>query len=113
MGKKISDRMATLMEEGKKKLAMFENNLVEIKNAETSAAMYPEALKADVNTFCDELIRSIQTRRQELLTEVEVECQKDLKQICADKTFHETTIPQINAALRLGKKQAGVQITWR
>ena len=102
--KKISNRMSTLMEEGKKKLAMFENNFVEIKNAETSAVAYPEALKADVNAFCDELIQSIETRRQMLLTEADVECQKDLKQIWADKTFHETTIPQINAALRLGKK---------
>ena len=61
-------------------------------------------LKTDVDTFLNALIQSIEMQRQEIHAKAEGECQNDLKQIREDKTFHEATILQIEAALRLAEK---------
>ena len=101
---KISDSLALLMKEGKEKLDMFENNLQQIKNAETRADAYIKVLKNEVDTFLNALIQSIETQGQEIYTKVETECQNDLEQIRKDKAFHEATIPQMEAALKLAEK---------
>ena len=104
MRQKSFHSLALLMKEGKDKLAVFENNLQQIKSAEESADKYLEVLKTDVDTFLNALIQSIEIQRQEMHAKAETECQSDLKQIREDKAFHEATIPQIEAALRLAEK---------
>ena len=104
MRQKSFHSLALLMKEGKDKLAVFENNLQQIKSAEESADKYLEVLKTDVDTFFNALIQSIEMQRQEMHAKAERECQSDLKQIREDKAFHEATIPQIEAALRLAEK---------
>ena len=80
------------------------NNLQQIAKVETAATGHSEVLKADVNTFFDKLVRSIEGRRKLLLTQVEAKCQKDMKQIWADKEFHKAFISQISSVFGLADK---------
>ena len=102
--KQINSQLMSLVRDGKQRLTAFKANLGEIQRVETTAANYPEVFKADINALFDRLAHSIEKRRQQLLTQAEGECQKDLKQIWADKDFHQTTISQFEAALGLASK---------
>ena len=101
--KKIDDEMATLAQRVHHKQSVFQANLGEI-DKESSVGTYTEKLKGKVNTFFDKLIKSIEARRTLLLTQAEVECKEDLKQIRTDKVFHQTTISQISAVFGLVNK---------
>ena len=100
----INSQLKSLVRDGKQRLTAFKANLGEIQKVETTAASYPEVCKADINVFFDAAIQSIERRRQQLLMQAEAEGQKDLKQIWADKDFHQTTISQFEAALGLASK---------
>ena len=102
--KQVRDEMISLGHTVNKKLDILKHNLQQIKQVETAATGHSEVLKADVNTFFDKLVQSIEGRRNFLLRQVEVECQKDMKQIWADKEFHETFISQILSVFRLAHK---------
>ena len=102
--KQIEGKIATLHSTVFQKLKTYKINLAEIEKVETSATGYSEVLKANINVFFDELVQSIEARRSQLLNEAELECQKDLKQIWADKTFHQTTISQISSVFDLIQK---------
>ena len=102
--KKMTDHLNMLSQEVKRKLSMFQANLREIQKVGSTSTGYSEVLKADVNNFFDKLVQSIEARRKQLLKQVEVECQKDLKQIWADKDFHQSTISQISSAFGLTNK---------
>ena len=102
--KQINSQLMSLVRDGKQRLTAFKANLRQIQKVETAAASYPEVCKADINAFFDAAIQSVERRRQQLLTQVEAEGQKDLKQIWADKDFHQTTISQFDAALALASK---------
>ena len=56
-------------------------------------------VKADIN-----LVKSIEARRSALIQEAEAVCQKDLKQVWADKQFHETMLAHISAVFGLVEK---------
>ena len=102
--KDIEDKLVALGQSVTQKTRVFKGNLGEIEKVETAAVSYSEVLKADINLFFDKLIQSIEARRKILLTGAEAECQKDLKQIWADKVFHQTTLSQIAAVLGLSEK---------
>ena len=100
----INSQLRSLVKDGKQRLTAFKANLEEIQKVETTATSYPEVCKADINAFFDAAIQCIERRRQYLLTQAETEGQKDLKQIWADKDFHQTAISQFDAALELASK---------
>ena len=102
--KQIEGKVTALYSAVSDKLNTYQANLTEIKKVETSATGYSEILKANINSFFDKLVQSIEARRLQLLREAELECQKDLKQIWADKTFHQTTISQISSVFDLIQK---------
>ena len=102
--KQIEGKVTALYSTVSDKLNTYQANLTEIKKVETSATGYSEVLKANINSFFDKLVQSIEARRLQLLKEAELECQKDLKQIWADKTFHQTTISQISSVFGLIQK---------
>ena len=102
--KKIDNELVSLRENVEHKVAVFKGNLGEIKKVETAAASYSQVVNADINTFFDQLIQSIEARRKYLLTQAEAEYQKDLKLIWADKVFHETILSQIAAVFGLTEK---------
>ena len=102
--KQLGDQLVSLVEDGKKKLAAFKNNLGEIQKVEVSAARYPEAVRAEINAFFDDVIQSTEKRRHQLLAQAETECHKDLKLVCADKLFHQATIPEAEDVLQFADK---------
>ena len=101
MLEKIENRVKALGDAVAEKLQRYKANLKEIEKVETSAVGYSEVLATDINTFFDNLVQSVEARRQQLLMMAEAEGQKDLKQIWADKNFHQTTISQISSVFNL------------
>ena len=87
-----------MLVEIRKSMPILKHNFQMIK---ASASGYSEVVKADVN---DKLVQSIEARRKALLDEAEGACQKDLKQVWADKEFHETTIAHIESVFALVNK---------
>ena len=102
--KQIEAELASLESDVEKKLAPFKHDLEEIKKVEKSVGGHSRVVTADINSFFDSLIQSLKDRRKVLLHEAENACQKDLKQIWADKNFHEATISHISAVFRLAAK---------
>ena len=100
----IDREMRSLKSDVERKFAVFRHDLQEIKRVEAATAGHPEVVKADINCFFDNLVRAIEARRSFLLKQAEAVCQKDLKQVCADKLFHEVTISHISAVFCLVNK---------
>ena len=102
--KKVDAEMESLMSDVNQKLNVFKHNLEQIKKVETAATGHLDVLKADVNKFFDELVQSIEARRTLLLSQAETQCQKDMKQIWADKEFHKAFVTQISSVFCLAHK---------
>ena len=101
---KVTKQLRDLSQDVQRKLRMCTANLAEIQKVERTATGYSEVLKADINAFFDKMDQSLKVRRKQLLTQAETECQKDMKQIWADKVYHQTTISQITSASSLAEK---------
>ena len=95
--KQIEAEIRSLKSDVEKKLDIFKHDLCEISEVDTAVAGYPQVLKANINSFFDDVIQSIEARRGALLLEAETVCEMDQKQIWADKSFHETAIAHISA----------------
>ena len=102
--RQLKEEMSTLKVEVEKKLSVLKLDLEEIKKVEAAATGHPHVVKADINLYFDGVVRSIEVRRAALLKEAEEACQKDLKQVWADKEFHEATIGHIGAVFKLVDK---------
>ena len=100
----VNAKMQSLKHNVNQKLDKFKHNLQQIKQVETAATGHSEVVKANVNTFFDKLVQSMEARRTLLLRQVENRCQKDMKQIWADKEFHETFISQFSSVFSLADK---------
>ena len=96
--------MSSLQSDVKQKLATFRQNLQEIRKVEESAVSHAQVLKTDINAFFDKLVRSIEARRKVVLEQAGTDCQNDLKQMWADKEFHEMTISHISSVCGLVEK---------
>ena len=102
--KQVTAEMMALKSEVKKKLPKLKRDLQVIKKVEMAVNGHPHVLKADINVFFDNLVKSIEKRRTALLQEADKACQKDLKQVWADINFHETAISHISAVFGLTDK---------
>ena len=102
--KQVDAEMNSLQSDVKQKLATFRRNLQEIRKVEESATGHAQVLKTDINKKFSKLIRSIEARRKVVLEQAGTDCHKDLKQIWADKEFHEVTISHISSVLDLVEK---------
>ena len=102
--KLVEAEMASLKSDVEKKCCELNLDLCEIKKVETAVTGYPQVVLADINLFFDNLIQAIEARRKTLVEEVEPVFNKDLKQVWADKEFHETTIAHISGVFGLVEK---------
>ena len=102
--KQIESEMKSLQTHAQANLTPLNKNLREIRKIETAVIGHPHVLKADINLFFDNLVTSIEARRSALLKEAGEVCQKDLKQVMADREFHDTTIAHTHAVLALTDK---------
>ena len=102
--KQVETEMASLKSDVEKKLSVLKPDFAEIRMAETAVVGHPEVLKADINLFFDNLVKSIEARCSALIQEAEAVCQKDLKQVWADMEYHETMLAHISAVFGLVEK---------
>ena len=102
--KQVTAEMMVLKSEVELKLPKLMRDLQVIKKVETAVNGHPHVLKADINVFFDNLVKSIEKRRTVLLQEADEACQKDLKQVWADRNFYETAISHISAVFGLTDK---------
>ena len=102
--KQVDSEMGSLKSKVENKLAVFNCNLDEIKKVEMAASGHFEVLKAEIDSFFNKLVQSIEARRTVVLQEAEASCQKDLKQVWADKEFHERIITHISSVFGLVDK---------
>ena len=100
----IERAMRSLMSDAQRKLFTYRHDLQEIEKVEKAASGHSQVLIADINLFFYNLTRSIEARRSALLKEAEAVCQKDMKQVWADKVFHEVNISHITAVFGLVSK---------
>ena len=105
--KQVTAEMMALKSEVELKLPKLMRDPQLIKKVEMAVNGHPHVLKADINVFFDNLVKSIEKRRTALLQEADEACQKDLKQVWADRNFHETAISHISAVLGLTDKACG------
>ena len=102
--KLVETEMASLRSEVAEKLSVLKPDLAEIQMVETAVTGHPEVLKADINSFFYNLVKSIEARRSALIQEAEAVCQKDAKQVWAVKEYHETMLAHISAVFGLVEK---------
>ena len=100
----IETEMKSLQSQVQEKLTPLNQNLTEIKKIEMAVLGHPQVLKSDINLFFDNLVKSIEARRTALLKEAGEVCARDLKQVTADREFHDTTIAQCRAVFSLAAK---------
>ena len=102
--KLVETEMASLKSDVEKKCSELNLDLCEIKKVETAVTGYPQVVLADINLFFDNLIQAIEARRKTLVEEAEPVFNKDLKQVWADKEYHETMLAHISAVFGLVEK---------
>ena len=102
--KQVESDMVCLRSEVAEKLSVFKPDLGEIKKVETAVVGHLKVLKADINSFFDNLVKLIEARRSALIQEAEAICQKDAKQVWADKEYHKTMLAHISAVFGLVEK---------
>ncbi len=67
------------------------------------------SLKAQVNETVDKLIKQLETKREELLREIDETSTTDLKKLWEDKEFHETAITNMQGALSFARRSLACQ----
>ncbi len=93
-----------LVKETDSKLAEFEENLKYVSAVEKEKTEAPIPLKAQVDKKVDFLIQQLEARRKELHKEIDDACTKDLKELWAQKEYHETFITSMEGALSFARR---------
>ena len=75
-----------------------------ISAVEKEKADVSTPLKAQVDKKVDSLIQQLEARRKELHKEIDDACTKDLKELWAQKEYHETAITSMEGALSFARR---------
>ncbi len=93
-----------LVKETDLKLAEFEDNLKYVSAIEKEKTEAPIPLKAQVDKKVDFLIQQLEARRKVLHKEIDDACTKNLKELWAQKEYHETAIMSMEGALSFARR---------
>ena len=102
--KEMETRLKSMVDEVQQKLNQLEENLEYIEEVEKQAMNRPIELKSAINSTFDSLVATLESRRAELLKEADNTCNKDLKEVWAQKEYHETTLVSLRSALSFAKR---------
>jgi len=102
--KEMETQLKGLVDEAQQKLNQLEENLQYIEEVEKKAVKRPMELKSAINSTFDSLVATLESRRAELLTEADNTCSEDLKEVWAQKEYHETTLVSLRSALSFAKR---------
>ena len=86
------------------KLKEFEANLKYISLVEKDKAKRCAPLKSEINKEINELFAKLEETRKQLLKDVDDACTKDLKELWAQKEYHETAITSMEGALSFARR---------
>ncbi len=100
----VEQTINDLVEETDSKLAEFEDNLKYVSAVEKEKTKAPIPLKDQVDKKVDFLIQQLEARRKALHKEIDDACTKDLKQLWAQKDYHETAITSMEGALSFARR---------
>ncbi len=100
----VKQSINNLVKETDSKLKEFEESLKYVSVVEKEKAEAPITLKAQIDTKVDFLIQQLEARRKELHKEIDVVCTKDLKELWAQKEYHETAITSMEGALSFARR---------
>ncbi len=93
-----------LVKETDSKLTEFVDSLKYIFAVEKEKADVSTPLKAQVDKKVDSLIQQLEARRKELHKEIDDACTKHLKELWAQKEYHETAITSMEGALSFTRR---------
>ena len=93
-----------LVKETDSKLTEFEESLKYISAVEKEKTEAPIPLKDQVDEKVDFLIQQLEARRKELHKEIDDACTKYLKELWAQKEYHETAITSMEGALSFARR---------
>ena len=100
----VEQTINNLVKETDSKLKKFNDSLKYVSAIEKEKAEAPISLKAQVDKKVDSLIQQLEARRKELHKEIDDACTKDLKELWAQKEYHETAITSIEGALSFARR---------
>ncbi len=107
--KEMEESVTDMVKEADSKLKEFEDNLKYIIGTEKEKAAVSTSLKAQVNETVDKLIKQLETRREELLKEIDDTFTENLKKLWEDKELHETAITNMQGALSFARRSLACQ----
>ncbi len=102
--KEAEQSINNLVKETDLKYAEFEDNLKYVSAVEKEKTEAPIPLKDQVDKKVDSLIQQLEARRKELHKEIDDACTKDLKELWAQKEYHETAITSMEGALSFARR---------
>ena len=100
----VEQSINNLVKETDSKLIEFEDNLKCVSTLEKEKTEAPIPLKAQVDKKVNFLIQQLEARRKELHKEIDDACTKDLKELWAQKEYHETAITSMEGALSFARR---------
>ncbi len=100
----VEQTINDLVKETDSKLTEFEDSLKYVSAVEKEKTEFSTPLKAQVDKKVDSLIQQLEARRKELHKEIDDACTKHLKEMWAQKEYHETAIANMEGALSFARR---------
>ena len=101
---KVEQSINNLVKETDLKLTEFKDNLKYVSALENEKTEVSTPLKVEVDKKVNFLIQQLEARRKELHKEIDDACTKVLKELWAQKEYHETAITSMEGALSFARR---------
>ena len=100
----LMKRIESMTQRVKEKENIVKNSLSFVEKFEQRVCSQRDKLEADINAACDEYIKKVQARKEELLKQVESKFTEDSKTIWATKDHLEVMLSQIQSCEAFSKR---------
>ena len=100
----VEQSINNLMKATNSNLKEFNDSFKYVSAIEKEKTEAPISLKAQVDKKVDFLIQQLEARRKELHKKIDDACTKDLKELWAQKEYHETAITSMEGALSFARR---------
>ena len=97
--REVQIALKVLAKKARQNLTEFEENLKYIKEVEVLAANRPAVLTTAINETFYSLVVALEARQTQLLKQADGKCDKDLKEVWAQKDYVETVVVSLSSAL--------------
>ena len=101
---KIEREVGELIQTVKLKQQELEANLMLVKDIENDQGVYSTKLEAEINKAFDSYIKTLESRRKQLLEQAEATKTSNLKQVWGQKDFLEVTLASLRSVLKYSER---------